>query len=157
SALTPPYASPEMLENAAPDPRDDIYALACIAHELLTGRHPFDRIVANEARDSGMKVVRHGTMSAAQYRAVAHGLQFDREKRTPGVERFLQEFSAGTGIRRDRMAAIVMGGALMVLLIVYFLDRDPIERWLAAHRDTSIPLPAQGEVFRDCPTCPLMK
>jgi len=45
SALTPPYASPEMLENAPPDARDDIYALACIAHELLTGRHPFDRMV----------------------------------------------------------------------------------------------------------------
>jgi len=45
SALTPPYASPEMLEGGSPDPRDDIYALACIAHELLTGHHPFDRIV----------------------------------------------------------------------------------------------------------------
>ncbi len=41
NALTPPYASPEMIEGMEPDPRDDIYALACIAHEMLTGRTPF--------------------------------------------------------------------------------------------------------------------
>ena len=31
-ALTPAYASPEMLENREPDPRDDIYALGCITY-----------------------------------------------------------------------------------------------------------------------------
>jgi formylglycine-generating enzyme required for sulfatase activity/predicted Ser/Thr protein kinase len=157
SALTPPYASPEMLENAEADPRDDIYALSCIAHELLTGRHPFDRIVANEARDSGMKVLRRGSMSAAQFRAIARGLEFDREKRTPNVERFMAEFTAGTGIRRDHMAALVGAGVLALLLAAYFLDRARIDRWLAAHRAPDIVLPGQGEVFRDCPICPLMK
>jgi formylglycine-generating enzyme required for sulfatase activity len=157
SALTPPYASPEMLENAEPDPRDDIYALACIAHELLTGRHPFERIVANEARDSGMKVLRRGSMSSAQFKAIAHGLEFDREKRTPSVERFMEEFTAGSGIRRDHMAALIAAGVLALLLLAYFLDRVQIERWLAAHREPGAVLPRQGEVFRDCPTCPLMK
>jgi formylglycine-generating enzyme required for sulfatase activity len=157
SALTPPYASPEMLENAEPDPRDDIYALACIAHELLTGRHPFDRIVANEARDSGMRVVRRSTLSTAQFRAIAHALEFDRDKRTPSVERFMEEFTAGTGLRRDHMAAIVATAILGVLLLAYVLDRGQIERWLAAHRAPTPVVPRQGEVFRDCPTCPLMK
>jgi formylglycine-generating enzyme required for sulfatase activity/predicted Ser/Thr protein kinase len=157
SALTPPYASPQMLENAEADPRDDIYALACIAHELLTGRHPFDRIVSNEARDSGMKVLRRSSMSAAQFKAIARGLEFDREKRTPSVERFMEEFSAGTGIRRDHMAALVGAAVLALLLLAYFLERVQIERWLAAHRAPGVVLPRQGEVFRDCPTCPLMK
>ncbi len=157
SALTPPYASPEMLENAEPDPRDDIYALACIAHELLTGRHPFDRMVANEARDSGMKLVRRSSMSAAQFRAIAHGLEFEREKRTPSVERFMEEFTAGTGIRRDHMAALVAAAVLALLLVAYFLDRVRIDRWLAAHRAPAVVMPRQGEVFRDCPICPLMK
>jgi formylglycine-generating enzyme required for sulfatase activity len=146
-----------MLENAEPDPRDDIYALACIAHELLTGRHPFDRIVANEARDSGMKVVRHGSMSAAQLRAIVHGLEFDREKRTPGVERFMEEFIAGSGLRRDHVATIVASAVLAVLLLAYALDRGQVERWLAEHRAPSSVIPREGEVFRDCPTCPLMK
>lgn len=38
--MTPAYASPEMFEHREPDPRDDIYALACVTYELLTGRHP---------------------------------------------------------------------------------------------------------------------
>src|SRR3984957_11201414 len=54
--LTPLYASPEMLEQLGPDPRDDVYALACIAHELLTGQHPFDEKSALEARDSGTRL-----------------------------------------------------------------------------------------------------
>src|SRR5882757_1053806 len=157
SALTPPYASPEMLENAEPDPRDDIYALACIAHELLTGRHPFDRRVANEARDSGMKLMRRSSMSAAQFRAIAHGLEFEREKRTPSVERFMEEFTAGTGIRRDHMATLVAAAVLALLLAAYFLQRVQIESWLAAHRAPGVVLPREGEVFRDCPICPLMK
>jgi formylglycine-generating enzyme required for sulfatase activity len=96
-------------------------------------------------------------MSAAQFRAIAHGLDFDREKRTPSVERFMEEFTAGTGIRRDHMAAIVGAVVLGLLLVVYYFDRPQIERWLAAHRAPAVVLPRQGEVFRDCPICPLMK
>jgi eukaryotic-like serine/threonine-protein kinase len=92
AALTPLYASPEMLEQRSPDPRDDIYALACIAHELLTGRHPFAGMSALEARDAGMRPVRRKVVSRVRFRAIAHGLEFDREKRTPTVARFLEEF-----------------------------------------------------------------
>jgi len=35
-ALTPAYASYEMLEGEEPDTRDDIYALGCMAYELFT-------------------------------------------------------------------------------------------------------------------------
>jgi formylglycine-generating enzyme required for sulfatase activity len=157
SALTPPYASPEMLENADPDPRDDIYALACIAHELLTGRHPFDRIVANEARDSGMKVTRRGSMSAAQFKAIARALKFDRDKRTPSVERFMAEFTAGTGLRRNHLAALFGIAVIGLLLLAYVLGHARLEGWLAAHRVPSAIIPREREVFRDCPTCPLMK
>ncbi|MGH8580894.1 MAG: serine/threonine-protein kinase, partial [Gammaproteobacteria bacterium] len=40
-AISPAYASPQMLEGQDPDPRDDVYGLACTAYELLTGVHPF--------------------------------------------------------------------------------------------------------------------
>ncbi|NJN50507.1 MAG: serine/threonine protein kinase [Gammaproteobacteria bacterium] len=38
-ALTPEYASCEMFEGQSADPRDDVYALACVTYLLLTGRH----------------------------------------------------------------------------------------------------------------------
>ncbi len=40
--MTPAYASPQMLEGRVPAPCDDVFALAVVAHELLTGQHPFD-------------------------------------------------------------------------------------------------------------------
>jgi formylglycine-generating enzyme required for sulfatase activity/predicted Ser/Thr protein kinase len=154
-ALTPSYASPEMLTNGEPDPRDDVYALACIAYELLTGQHPFDRRAANEARDAGLEPVRRSPISHAQFRAIAQGLAFEREKRTPSAEQFVQEFSAKRGLRTDSVATAVGAGVIAVLIAAYFLDHGRIVRWLESHR--GLTPPAQGEVFRDCPTCPLMK
>ncbi len=50
-AMTPAYASCEMFDQATPDPRDDVYALACVTYELLAGRHPFNKLPANQARN----------------------------------------------------------------------------------------------------------
>lgn len=40
--VTPPYASPEVLQGRAPEPRDDVFSFAIVLYELLAGRHPFD-------------------------------------------------------------------------------------------------------------------
>jgi len=97
-ALTPTYASPEMLEHEEPDPRDDVYALACIVYEMLTGRHPYGRMQATEARDGGLELERR-KLTRRQWRALKSALEFDRDKRTPGVEKFLLDLHAqNTGI-----------------------------------------------------------
>lgn len=69
-ALTPAYASPEMLEHREPDPRDDIYALGCITYELLTGKHPFDRVPAQQAKSAGMKPQRPEHLGNKQWKAL---------------------------------------------------------------------------------------
>ncbi len=38
---TPGYISPEVIDGATEDPRQDVYALGIVWWELLTGRHPF--------------------------------------------------------------------------------------------------------------------
>ncbi|MGF6601527.1 serine/threonine protein kinase [Paraburkholderia sp. GAS448] len=93
-ALTPAYASPEMLEHREPDPRDDIYALGCITYELLTGRHPFDRQSATQARATGRMPERPEGLGTRQWRALRSALSFDRNTRMPTVARFLEEFCA---------------------------------------------------------------
>jgi hypothetical protein len=116
-ALTPAYASPEMLEHLDPDPRDDIYALACIAYELLTGRHPFTGASALQARGAGMKPQRPAGLARGPWHALKCGLALERSARTPTVERFLHDFGTGRPAVRRRMlagtaAGIVAAGAL---------------------------------------------
>ncbi|WP_027214874.1 serine/threonine protein kinase [Burkholderia sp. WSM2232] len=91
-ALTPAYASPEMIEHREPDPRDDIYALGCITYELLTGHHPFDRLSATQARNAEFKPQRPSNLNARQWRALRAALSFDRATRMPSVARFIAEF-----------------------------------------------------------------
>ena len=43
---TPAYMSPEQCQGKAPDPRSDIYAVGCIAFELLVGEPPFKGMIA---------------------------------------------------------------------------------------------------------------
>ena len=50
-ALTPSYASIEMIEHSLPSAKDDLYALGVIACELLGGAHPYKRKMATDARD----------------------------------------------------------------------------------------------------------
>jgi hypothetical protein len=94
-ALTPAYASPEMLEHLEPDPRDDIYALGCITYELLTGRHPFDRMSATQARAAKRQPQRPENLSSRQWRALRTALSLERSARTPSVARFVEDFADG--------------------------------------------------------------
>lgn len=54
------YQSPEQLESKAPSPESDIYALAVIAYEMLTGQKPFGGSSPKSLRESqrrGIKVL----------------------------------------------------------------------------------------------------
>jgi serine/threonine protein kinase len=109
-ALTPAYASLEMLQGKTPDVRDDIYALGCIAYELYTGIHPFNRIHADEAKRQKLKPKRIAGLKKNQWRAIERALAFDREDRIQTVELFWNEFS--------RKPKTYWGGALIGLTLV---------------------------------------
>ena len=115
SALTPAYASVEMLEHRALDQRDDIYALACTTYELLTGNHPFNRNRATEARDARLSPKEPQGLTNRQWQALQQALDFNRNSRTPTVSQFLTELNADK--RRWQSAAAVAGGAIAAIII----------------------------------------
>jgi len=115
-ALTPTYASPEMLEQQEPDPRDDVYALACIAYEMLTGRHPFGRMQATEARDGGLQLERKKNLTRRQTKALKAALAFDRDKRTANVEQFLHDIRPKSAVSVPA-PVFAIGKALLVTLL----------------------------------------
>ncbi|HTU66920.1 MAG TPA: protein kinase [Steroidobacteraceae bacterium] len=92
-ALTPAYASVEMIEGEEPDPRDDIYALACVFYELLTGKHPFNKQSAVQARDAKMSPAPVPGLARSQWKGLQKGLSFKREQRSASVMSFLNDVS----------------------------------------------------------------
>jgi formylglycine-generating enzyme required for sulfatase activity len=93
-------------------------------------------------------------MSREQFKAIAHGLEFDRNSRSPSAEIFLQEFSESSRASTPKRA--LFGAVLLALLCAaYFLLRAPFDHWIEARSLGTTPAPNQ--MFRDCPTCPLMK
>ena len=98
-AMTPAYASPEMFDGADPDPRDDVFALACIIYELLTGRHPFGQAPASVARAGNYIPQQPADLSPTQWRALQAGLHFDRAKRAASAEQLLSGLAPQAAIR----------------------------------------------------------
>ncbi len=114
-ALTPAYASPEMLtDSASADPRDDLYALGCVAYELFTGIHPFKRVPADQAMEQGMVPERVKSLSRRQSSTLLRALAFDRDARITSAEEFLE----GLGGRRHSVSRRPLGLAAAGLVTV---------------------------------------
>jgi predicted Ser/Thr protein kinase len=136
-ALTPSYASLEMLDGGDPDPRDDIYALACVTYELLTGKHPFGRQPAKFAMEYNLKLVRPKGLSSRRWAALKNALAFKREDRTPSVEQFIAELT--TPQRSSVLSwAVVASGVAMIAGAAYWT----VQKQQPAVVPAAAPIPA---------------
>lgn len=92
-AITRAYCSTEMARGDRPDPRDDVYALACVIYEMLSGVHPFDGATAWEAHERGLQVKPLPALRHKENRALIQALKFAREERLPSVEALQSAFA----------------------------------------------------------------
>ena len=126
-ALTPEYASCEMLEGKEPDPRDDIYSFACVVYEMLCGKRPFAELNALEARDVGARMPPLGVLTERQNAALAQALSFDRARRASSVEEFLGGLAADHQPRRGPIGTLgtAIIAAVGVTVVAYVVIDKP--------------------------------
>ena len=100
---TPVYMSPEQVAGEKLDPRSDIYSLAIIVYEMLSGRTPFQGdnlqaiMVSRLMRDPIRLREVVPSVSGPIEREVMAGLARDREARTGDVKYFASQLNAVLG------------------------------------------------------------
>jgi hypothetical protein len=114
-ALTPAYATAEMVRDQPLTFTDDVYALACVAYEIFTGQHPYQHRSALEAKERGLKPKPAAGLNHREWRALSRALALDKQQRTATVREFMAEmfprrntlaFSAAVSL-----AVVALGGA----------------------------------------------
>ena len=102
---TPPYMSPEQFTGKPVDRRSDIYSLAVMAYEMLTGGLPFSGNTAWEWATAHMTAAPRpletfptgARIPPAMRAAILRGLEKDPNNRFPTVTAFFEAFASGAG------------------------------------------------------------
>ena len=120
-AITTAYASNEMLMEADPDPRDDIYSLACIAYELLSGKHPFNKSLSIKAEREKMRPKQISGLDHNDFQALLNGLNFFRDRRTKSAAQFYSELYSPKKIldQQRKKWPILAAAALIIPIVIY--------------------------------------
>jgi len=151
SSVTPSYACCELLAGRAPDPRDDLYALACLSYELLAGTHPFQRRPATEARDLGIVPQRPPGLTRQQWQTLAMGLSWHRAGRSISVRAWLNKMNVERAAARPapgvrglqtapadrRTSASLRATTMFVALLMTVSVWVSFVRWASGSRATS--------------------
>jgi serine/threonine protein kinase len=118
--VSPAYTSCETLEGADPDVRNDVYALACVAYQLFSGRHPFAYLSATEARDQGLMPRAIAGLSQKQNEALRQGLAFAPRGRTASVRQFVRGLNPPRKRSWRIATTVVTAVALFVPVAILF-------------------------------------
>jgi predicted Ser/Thr protein kinase len=107
-AYTEAYATEEMVQGAAPDPADDLYALGIIVYEMLAGKHPFDGKSLSQARAAGLSPAPIKALRGREWRTVNRALAFDRAQRPRDAADFSRLFFGRTRLRNAAIGVILL-------------------------------------------------
>lgn len=91
SSGTPIYMPPEAFVAGRPDFRQDVYALACLTYELLTGQPPYSEDAARN-RPVTLYPPQPDEISQQTWEVFKQGLAFNQEERPVSAGEFYQKF-----------------------------------------------------------------
>jgi serine/threonine-protein kinase Stk1 len=97
NAWTPNYAAPELLEGAPLSKAADVYAMACILYELVSGKHPFNRLTALQAREQKLerKLRRPKRLPKQCWAGLRRALALDPQRRQITARQLQEAFWVG--------------------------------------------------------------
>ncbi len=133
-ALTPSYASVDMLDNKTPIPSDDLYALGCLMYILLTGVHPLHtenghKLTAKQAYEANLTTDISGvfgkTLPKRYCQALERCLSFKREQRFQDATEFLDAIKPPAKLNKSlivTLSVLAVAAALAWWLLVKQLD-----------------------------------
>lgn len=84
-ALTPAFASKAMLMGASPNAADDVFAAALVIYQILTGKHPYNRIPADKIDTRATVPERPRQLTSRQWRALSGALALEEADRVASV------------------------------------------------------------------------
>ena len=120
AALTPAYASREMLNGDNPEPRDDLYSLGVVIYMVLTGRHPFGRVPATDAAHEGMRAERVRGLSRQRWRTLSQCLAFNRSDRPADIQAVYDGlFRRPQWYRLSAVASLVLLAGTVMTTVLY--------------------------------------
>lgn len=93
SGYTPAYASPQLLAGNTPCVADDLFSFACLSYELLTSKHPFERLPADKAAAQHKQATKPSHINMLQWFALKQALQFDASLRKTSIDQLMHRFN----------------------------------------------------------------
>ncbi|HWM27666.1 MAG TPA: serine/threonine-protein kinase [Woeseiaceae bacterium] len=116
------YASCEVLQGNAPQPRDDVFALGVTAFCLLSGERPFGDLDAAEAKEQSIEPNRLPLDAHEYWHAIRRALNVDAAERSATAKEFMLDFceppiEADVSEPRPPLEHLAYGAIAVALLI----------------------------------------
>lgn len=126
-ALTPAYASINMLAGQRPEKKDDLYGLGCIFYSILAGQHPYGKRKATEAEAAKLLLKPIKSLTSSEWKSLKSLLAFQIPAGY-SIQTFEYGFFRNNTAGKGRYGVAVAVVSLVLVAIVFGLN------WVSGQR-----------------------
>ena len=126
NALTPAYATCEMIAGEPPVASDDVYALACVLYYMLTGSHPYNMKSAEAVALEDLSPLQPDSLTDAEWAPLLQALSSGQAQRPDSISAFRDTVLAAlandsgqdsANTQRSRNTPLLLGGVAALVAV----------------------------------------